>query len=130
MKYSMVAINGKVPEPGLIYVRRVLISYSGKKDAILHNVPICIYTGTRLLERDAYFKDPTKANQYEFTDASYVLTKTEYAHNRSVESEERTYHYYNFETSDEYQNRLKPIEFEADSDEAAIEKFNKRNELR
>ena len=131
MKYVMLAINGKQPTDNEIYVRRVLLEYKDKDFATSKGgTPICYYKGTRFLEKDNYFKDASKNNQYSFKDDSYVLTNTNYAHNSFLQGEERKYHAFAFDTNDLYYKALRPIEFEADSDEEAIKKFNERNELR
>lgn len=128
----MLSINGKQDRDNKIYVRRVLLEYKGKdiKTDTLNNVPICYYVGTRFIEKDPYFKDPSKHNQYSFNDSSYSLTKTDYVHNMPLTGEERQYHSFAFETSDPYYKALSPFEFEANSDEEAIKKFNEREELR
>lgn len=131
MTYVMLAINGKEIDDN-IYVRRVLLRYETKETApaLYRGVFITKYLGTKLLAVDDYFKDKTKNNQYSFYDDYYVLTSTNYWHNKGVEGDERLYHSISGELEDRYYKHLAPIEFEASSDKAAIKKFNKRNELR
>jgi len=130
MKYVMLSINGKEVD-GDIYVRRVLLEYKNKDFEVSKGgTPVCFYKGTRFVEKDNYFRDVSKNNQYEFHDDHYTLTKTNYAHNRFLEGEQRQYHSFAFDTDDPYYKALGPIEFEADSDEEAIKKFVERDELR
>lgn len=131
MKYVMLAINGKEVDDK-IYVRRVLLRYEDKENAVsgYEKVPTVNYLGTKLLAKDDYFNDATKNNQYDFRDDYYMLTRTNYGHNKPFEGEERVYHGFTSTSSDPYHKRMAPIEFEADSDEEAIEKFNGRDEPR
>lgn len=131
-KYVMLAINGKQPTDDEIYVRRVLLEYKDKnfKTVGLSGTPACYYIGTRFIEKDDYFKDPTKNTQYIFKDDRYVLTGTNYSHNKFLIGEEREYHAFAFDISDPYYKALMPIEFEAETDEEAIRVFNDRKELR
>lgn len=131
-KYVMLAINGKQPTYDEIYVRRVLLEYKGRKFKIvgLAEIPACYYMGTRFVEKDDYFKDPAKSTQYVFKDDRYVLTSTNHFRNEPLVGEEREYHAFVFDTDDPYYQALRPIEFEAATDEEAIEIFNDRKELR
>jgi len=131
-KYVMLAINGKQPTYDEIYVRRVLLEYKDKnfKTVGLAETPACYYIGTRFIEKDDYFKDPTKNTRYVFKDDRYVLTSTNYSHNEFLVGEERGYHAFTFDINDPYYKALMPIEFEAATDEEAIKIFNDRKELR
>ena len=131
MKYVMLAINGKQPSENEIYVRRVLLEYKGKElGKNEEGMSTATYRGTRFIEKDGYFKDPTKSNQYEFSDGCYKLISTEYAFNKPLESVSRSYRSVDFGSDDPYFAQLAPIEFDAGSDEEAIDRFNGRDELR
>ena len=116
MKYTMVAINHKKSEDGKPIVRRVLLEYKTRNlDA---NNFYYSYSGIRLVEKDPYFYDENSSHQYEFTDSTFKLTTNLYD---GELLEPRPYHYLKY---------LPAIEFEADSDEQAIQIFNTKEELR
>lgn len=134
-KYSMVTINHKLDENDNLLVRRILISYTNKvQDA--KNEDVMNYVGTRFIAKDAYFNDKTKSHQYEFTDDGYKLIEVtnewkDLETYQGLVLKERVYHHFvDNNQSFWFPPYAAPIEFEADTDEEAIQKFHGREELR
>lgn len=109
-KYAMIPINRRY-ENGVRIVRRVLISYIKK----FNNE----YIGTKLIEKDPYFKDPKSSHQYEFKDNCFRLIKDDYGGNYLL-NKFRPYVRSRLEFIDD------AIEFKAKSDKEAISIFNSR----
>lgn len=129
MKYSMVAINVKndlVDGEEAVRVRRALVAYEGKTAPVFGSMG---YKNTRFVAADPYFSEKGKSHVYQFFDDGYSLVSTEDEGDAVLKGKKRAYHCYIPEALGAMQY-LAATEFEADSDEAAIEAFNARKELR
>lgn len=124
MRYAMIPINRKYDRQGNLVVRRVLVSYESK--SILNG--IAYYDNTRFIEKDPYFYNTHSSHQYTFDDEEYSLDSVDgesfecYTFKPEI-FQRRKYHIIN-------EFCIDAIEFEAESDEEAIKRFNERNELR
>ena len=128
MKYSMVTINRKLEDNGILRIRRVLIQYESSEANEPTDPNRVNYRGTRIVEVDSYFKDTARSHKYQFEDDGFTLLSSDNL-DSCLKNLKRIYHYSNKAYTLE-QKECQPIEFEADSDEEAIEKFNGRAELR
>lgn len=117
MKYAMIPINRRYTDDWKRIVRRVLISYDSMQNGL--------YKGTRLVAKDPYFSNPKSSQEYVFTDTDFWLVKDGY--NDIIQSRllnvKRPYQYSSpllIETA---------IEFMANDDTEAIEKFMERGDI-
>lgn len=132
-KYAMIPINCKEDLLGNLLVRRVLISYLFKTHKRNPNGSIvAYYHGTKFVFADNYFYSKEATHKYEFNNKGYVLNSVvsnpnalTYAFKKGI-YKKRKYHGIDIE------NNHIPyvIEFKANSEDAAIYKFNNREELR
>lgn len=99
--YAMVPINTKEDNDG-IHVRRVLVSYENSEPD--ENYPELNFTnlsGTRLVDMDPYFSNPTSSHKYTFEDAGYRLNEADNVYGRMYDSSMpeiynlRQYHIFN-----------------------------------
>ena len=132
-KYAAAVINAKYDEEDRPHIRRVLVEYSGESVVeAQYGMHVKYYEGTRLVFLDPYFLDESSSHQYMFGDSGYVLLKARngnallYAMKPELFFDERQYHTY---LDHEWYGDLS-MEFEAASDDEAIEIFNGREELR
>lgn len=116
MKFSIIPINRKYDDNDNIIIRRILISYQDKKDAVYQNVSI--------IDKDDYFKDENSSHQYIFTPEGFKLIKTTQNSGDEILLDWlRSYRCY----QDLFPNSgIECIEFECDSEKEAIEIFKRK----
>jgi len=113
MKYAMIPINRRYDENNNRIVRRVLISYKTKDE-------YGVYIGSKIIEKDPYFKDKNSSHQYLFENDGFRLIHDAYGDDYRL-GEKRPYEYSAgelIETS---------FEFEATNKKEAIKIFTTRN---
>lgn len=118
MKFAMIPINRRYNEEMKRIVRRVLISYKYKT---LKGK----YKGTKIIEKDPYFKDPNSSQQYLFKDKYFIHLTDAY----NDELQQEVMNNKRFYMENEGLLFENAIEFEAANLEEAIEMFNNRVEL-
>ena len=134
LPYAMVAICQKFNDNDQLCVRRVLISFKGtdvEPDPYPKKGKVINYIGTRFIDADDYFKDETRSHKYKFDDDGYVLISSNNIDEILV-GDKRKYHYYDTQLDEHgyVKYKLRPIEFQAESDEEAIKMFRERTEVR
>lgn len=71
MKFAMIPINRRYNDKNERVVRRILISYTSKRQGI--------YKGTKLIDKDPYFNDPKSSQKYIFEDNCFYLVSDGYS---------------------------------------------------
>ena len=129
MKFAMVPINTKsiLNEAGTYdqHVRRVLISYKFK----LHKKDKTFYYGTKFILADQYFYSHDSSHGYDFKDGYYRLSYVDAINPNAHAYDKKLFKKRRYHNVDYMAGKIED-EFEANTVQAAIEKFNYRNELR
>ena len=129
MKFAMVPINTKsiLNESGAYdqHVRRVLISYKFK----LHRKDKTFYYGTKFILADQYFYAYDSSHEYEFKNGYYKLIYVDTVNPNANAYDKKLFKKRRYHNVDYIAGKIDD-EFEASNIQAAIEKFNHRNELR
>ena len=129
MKFAMVPINTKsiLNESGTYdqHVRRVLISYKFK----LHIKDKTFYYGTKFILADQYFYAYNSSHEYEFKNGYYKLIYVDTVNQNANAYDKKLFKKRRYHNVDYIAGKSED-EFKASNIQAAIEKFNHRNELR
>ena len=131
-KYAMIPINSKEDADGNLLVRRVLISYMFKTHKRGVACKMAYYRGVKFIFADNYFYEGSATHKYEFSNKGYILKEVKNNPNELMYAfksgiyKNRKYH----GLDKPYKNYPCVIEFKAISEQAAIEKFNNREEHR
>ena len=129
MKFAMVPINTKsiLNESGTYdqHVRRVLISYKFK----LHKKDKTFYYGTKFILADQYFYAYDSSHEYEFKNGYYKLIYVDIINPNANIYDKKLFKKRRYHNVDYIAGKIED-EFKASNTQAAIEKFNHRNELR
>ena len=129
MQFAMVPINTKsiLNESGTYaqHVRRVLISYKFK----LHIKDKTFYYGTKFILADQYFCAYDSSHEYEFKNGYYKLISVDTINPNANIYDKKLFKKRRYHNVDYMAGKIED-EFEANNTQAAIEKFNHRNELR
>lgn len=129
MKFAMVPINTKsiLNESGTYdqHVRRVLISYKFK----FHKKDKTFYYGTKFILADQYFYAYDSSHEYEFKNGYYKLIYVDTVNPNANAYDKKLFKKRRYHNVDYMAGKIED-EFETSNIQAAIEKFNHRNELR
>ena len=129
MKFAMVPINTKsiLNESGTYdqHIRRVLISYKFK----LHKKDKTFYYGTKFILADQYFYAYDSSHEYEFKNGYYKLISVDTINPNASIYDKKLFKKRRYHNVDYIAGKIED-EFKANNIQAAIEKFNHRNELR